>query len=189
MANLCLTKYRFAGSKTYKKELQECLFKVQNNNEREEMDRYQCRFLATDILGLKDNEINFHVRGEFYAEIDVEGDLLVTTSSAWVPCEELFNRLAKKFHLECMWLADETGNIGIWSNDVDHLFFNWEYYIEDENGCSNYFDCEADAVKFCKELLSENGIKATRNIKSLNDVRRVSSLSNYGIYIYNVEYE
>ena len=78
--------------------------------------------------------------------------------------------------------------MGIWSNDVCHIFFNWEYYIEDENGCGDYFECEADAVKFCKELLQENGIKTTRNIKSLNDVRTVSARNDFGIFIYDVEY-
>lgn len=188
MANLCSTKYRFTGSKTNKKRLQKELFRVQNNTDRGELNRYQCRFLATDILGLKESEINFYVRGEFYAEIDKEGELLVSTCSAGVPCEKLFNLLAEKFRLACYWLADETGGIGIWSNDVSHIFFNWEYYIEDENGCGDYFECEADAVKFCKELLRENGIKTTRNLRSLNDVRTFSARNDYGIFIYDVEY-
>ena len=169
MANICSTRYVFVGKKENISRLAADIKMVSQNSMRNECERYWCLYLATDLLGEDAQTTKMYVRGDFYVEEVRRKKLLLNTSTAGVPCYELFKRIAEKYELEHYWMAEETGCIGIWSNDADRAVWDWEYAVCIDGCTENYFSSYALARKFAEKQKMEE--------------------PSAEVEIYNIEYE
>lgn len=155
MPNICSTQYVFIGKKENISRLAADIKMVSQNSLRNEYERCWCLYLATDLLGEDAESTKMHVRGEFYMEKARGKKLLLSTSTAGEPCYKLFRRIAEKYELEHYWMAEETGGIGIWSNDAEHEVWDWEYVVRIDGCIEKYFSSYALARKFAERQKKE----------------------------------
>lgn len=155
MPNICSTQYVFIGKKENISRLAADIKKVSQNTSRTEFERFWCLYLATDLLGEDAQTTKMYVRGEFYVEKVRGKKLLLSTSTAGDPCYTLFRRIAEKYDLEHYWMAEETGCVGIWSNDVGHVIWDWEYAVSIDGCIENYFSSHAKAHRFAEKQKNE----------------------------------
>lgn len=156
MPNICSTQYVFIGKKENIRRLATDIEKVSKNTSRTDFDRFWCFYLATDLLGEDAETTKMYLRGEYYVEKVRRKKLLLKTSSAGEPCYELFRRIAEKYDLEHYWMAEETGCMGVWSNDAGHVVWDWEYAVCIDGCINDYFSSHAKALKFAKKQKKED---------------------------------
>lgn len=180
MANDCFTMYRLYGDKKLAQDIK----RVQARHK----DEYPnwCKWLATDLLGYSEEDIKqdkIYVRGQIIDIYDdiTDDEIMIDTDTAWHPCTQLFDKLAHKYDLDIYWMADERGCVGIWSNDVEHVVWDWEYnvYIE-ETGAEEYFSSEEDALEFINDYLKDVNHHPITSISQADEIDE--------IYVTEIEY-
>lgn len=187
MANTCTTDYVFEGEGAQ-------ILAIHSELEKIAKDKPKCAdyhdwhiqpnwlgYIAEKALGM-DSE-NISCRGEFNLG-DIDNcpyddnslTLEVSSSTAWSPCNELFEKLAEKYDCNLYWMAEELGCELFQSNDSDEKYFHDTIIINTPEHGSQYFSNQEDALKAIQEEVG-NDTLTWEQAEELDD-----------FYIYEVDY-
>lgn len=189
MANTCTTDYIFEGEGAQIRALHKELDALQ----KAKPDSKEGSYIApSNWLGnivkkmLGEDPAKISCRGEFnLQEIDncpYDDDKLtlsLSTSTAWSPCNEIFEKLAEKYDFSLYWIAEEFG-LGLFqSNDSEGRYFADDTICVDatDHGME-YFSTQEDALSFIRDMAQNNTLE-------WNDVDKLTSI---GIYVHEVDY-
>lgn len=187
MANTCTTDYIFEGEGTQIQALHKELDALQKAEpEKKEEGSYVA---SSNWLGnivkkmLGEDPARTSCRGEFYLqEIDncpYDDDKLtlsLSTSTAWSPCNELFEKLAEKYDCNLYWIAEELGCGLFQSNDSCEKYFHDTIIVDTPEHGSQYFPNQEEALKAIQEEVGNDKLTWEQS-EDLDD-----------FYIYEVDY-
>ena len=182
MANTCTTDYVFEGEGAQIRALHKVLDTLQKAEPERKEECYSygessnwLGHIVKKMLG--ENPAKVSCRGEFnLQEIDncpYDDDKLtlsLSTSTAWSPCTEIFEKLAEKYDCSLYWIAEELG-LGLFqSNDSEEKYFGDDNIVieVDEHGLE-YFSSEEDAVAYVVGMTGNPNITFDE-LEDLDDV-------------------
>lgn len=181
MANTCTTDYIFEGEgaqiRALHKEL-DALQKAKPDSKEEGYYVDPSNWLGNivkKILG--EDPAKISCRGEFnLQEIDncpyddEKLTLSLSTSTAWSPCNEIFEKLAEKYDCSLYWIAEEFG-LGLFqSNDSEEKYFGDDNIVIEVDGHGlEYFSSEEDAVAYVVGMTGNPNITFDE-LEDLDDV-------------------
>lgn len=181
MANTCTTDYIFEGEGTQiqalHKEL-DALLKAEPEKKGEGYYAESSNWLGhivKKILG--EDPARTNCRGEFYLQEidncpydDEKLTLSLSTSTAWSPCNEIFEKLAEKYDCSLYWIAEEFG-VGLFqSNDSEKKYFGDDNIVVEVDGHGlEYFSSEEDAISYVIGMTGNPNI-TFEELEDLDDV-------------------
>jgi hypothetical protein len=151
MANTCFTDYTIVGEKEKVEKLHQDMMRVFETKRKDKDDtNYESYsnwlgWLVKDLLGKSYKDM--HCRGTFYMENELtNGELRFTTSSAWVPCSELFKSLAEKYGVAMYYYAEELGCSLLETNDSEQKYYKNRFVVSCSDCDDQYFESETALV-------------------------------------------
>lgn len=182
MPNWCFTDYMLIGSAEDTKAAYDALHNVENNKRPGPFETWSFEsnpnwlgYVVEDVIGLPWNAIG--CRGTFdNLQLTTWKDksaVALSTETAWSPCEELMDELARKFRLSLNYHATEPGNMYFAKGGADEVYTETLYYSDDEG--EEYFDTLED---FFSQYGDKYGLKADA---TLNDAIAAVNASDDGL--------
>lgn len=164
MANICTTEYRLQGTRIL--EFWNALLELEHGKP------IRCRDIAHNILHIEDDIIEkcgISLRGEvIYYDMNDE-IMTMVINSAWTPLDELMEVICNEYELDYLYMADERGCCGIWSNDINHEVWDWKYVIYSSyGGDEEEFSNEEDAVDWINQELRLRNLKPISHLSDLD---------------------
>lgn len=152
MPNWCFTAYTLVGSADDAKAAYDALHTVEETKRPGPFEAWSFEshsnwlgYVAEDVLGTPWNAVG--CRGSFEnLQLTTWKDksaVVLSTETAWGPCEELMNELARKFRLSLNFHATEPGNQYFAKGGPDEVYTQTLYYYSDDEG-EEYFDTLED---------------------------------------------
>lgn len=181
MANTCTTDYIFEGEGTQIQALHKELDALQKAEpeKKGEGDYAESSnwlgHIVKKILG--EDPARTSCRGEFYLQEidncpydDEKLTLSLSTSTAWSPCNEIFEKLAEKYDCSLYWIAEEFG-VGLFqSNDSEEKYFGDDKIVVEVDGHGlEYFSSEEDAISYVIGMTGNPNI-TFEELEDLDDV-------------------
>lgn len=180
MANICTTEYVFEGEGRKINALHEKLKELVKSTKKEgNPDSWKSEpnwlgYIVEKIL--EQDYQSVPCRGEFFVggvENSPYNDdnliLHVSTSTAWSPCQALFEKLAERFDCLLYWVAEEFGCDLYQSNDTEGKYFRNEYVVDIVGIGEEYFETEEKAVSYVAGLTGNPNI-TWDELEDLDDV-------------------
>jgi hypothetical protein len=181
MANTCTTDYIFEGEGAQIRALHKDLDTLQRAkpDSKEEGSYVDPSNWLGNIVKkmLGEDPAKISCRGEFnLQEIDncpyddEKLTLSLSTSTAWSPCNEIFEKLAEKYDCSLYWIAEEFG-LGLFqSNDSEEKYFGDDNIVIEVDGHGlEYFSSEEDAVAYVVGMTGNPNITFDE-LEDLDDV-------------------
>lgn len=181
MANTCTTDYVFEGECAQIRALHKALDTLQKAEPEKKREGSYAEssnwlgYIVKKMLG--EDPARTSCRGEFnLQEIDncpYDEDKLilnVSTTTAWSPCNEIFEKLAEKYDCSLYWIAEEFGFGLFQSNDSEEKYFGDDNIVIEVDGHGlEYFSSEEDAVAYVVGMTGNPNITFDE-LEDLDDV-------------------